>query len=178
MKKKILLIISVFVLIIIFIVFTINLNRNDSSFESNQKKIDDNVEIKSFDEESENVGSIEINEHDNNINNIMTITLDNDDFSNTGNKTTLAPADSHYKISNINNKKTAKHSVITGNIKNNTGQNDIVISVEYYDENQMKVGANSINIQGLAIGQTKSFEIRTLKNISTDNYKLHVSYKN
>ena len=77
MKKKILLIISVFVLIIIFIVFTINLNRNDSSFESNQKKIDDNVEIKSFDEESENVGSIEINEHDNNINNIMTITLDN-----------------------------------------------------------------------------------------------------
>lgn len=81
----------------------------------------------------------------------------------------------NYEITDVKFSKDEKLSTIKGLIKNINGKEKVIIKVEFYDSNNNLKGSSSDHKE-VRVGSSSEFEIKTLNNVATDNYKVLVEY--
>lgn len=80
-----------------------------------------------------------------------------------------------YEITDVKFSKDEKLSTVKGLIKNISGKEKVIIKVEFYDSNNNLKGSSSDHKE-VRVGSSSEFEIKTLNNVATDNYKVLVEY--
>lgn len=81
----------------------------------------------------------------------------------------------NYEITDVKFNKDEKLSTVKGLIKNINGKEKVIIKVEFYDSNNNLKGSSSDHKE-VRVGSSSEFEIKTLNNVATDNYKVLVEY--
>ncbi len=81
----------------------------------------------------------------------------------------------NYEITDVKFSKNEKISTVKGLIKNISGKEKVIIKVEFYDSNNNLKGSSSDHKE-VRVGSSSEFEIKTLNNVATDNYKVLVEY--
>lgn len=81
-----------------------------------------------------------------------------------------------FKISDLDSKTRDKATIISGKIKSTLDKSqDVVVAVDYYKDKKV-VGSSSITIKDLEKNKSQNFEISTMSDLATDDYKVYVKY--
>lgn len=173
MKRKytILILILVIVTLLIFSLIFISAKKKELDLKSYTKS---NEAINDKSQEENNVNDDQMISSTSKVSSELTLENVEASKEHEGYQKTTDEEKNKYQIKETTLKKDDKITTVTGTIINNNGSEDIIIRVEFYENNSIK-GAASINYN-IKIGESKNFEIKTLNNVSTENYKVFVEY--